>query len=372
MPCGLDVLAKVLLFLYACWGLFRVGRFVLRRLLWRIRTRLIVSYLFIAVVPVVLLLLLFALATLLFSGLVASHIVTAELEARAAVLQASARSALRGRRNRGDRPPDRARAGRPSRRRLRGRAGRAHRRRLRRSPGDAAVLGAAAGLRRPREGGRDRRAAGDLAERGGLRRHRRRPSTRACSRTCRQRMGIAVHGCGRARGDGRLRHRHRHRGHADHEPRGRGRQGPHLDRHPRAPAVGGRRRRGRPSGLPLRPLVLGRRLSPSALNVADLLVKLLALVAVGVFLVVYVVALLVGLAPRALDHQGHPRAVARARSGCARGDFTRPIRVYEPRPAGRARGVVQRDGGQRARPAARVRRTRSGWRRSCASPARSR
>jgi sigma-B regulation protein RsbU (phosphoserine phosphatase) len=71
VPCGLDVLGSMALFFYCVWGAFRLGRYLVRRLLWRIRTKLIVSYLFIAVVPVVLLLLLFALAALLFSGLVA-------------------------------------------------------------------------------------------------------------------------------------------------------------------------------------------------------------------------------------------------------------------------------------------------------------
>jgi len=72
----------------------RVGRYLVRRLLWRIRTKLLVSYLFIAVVPVVLLLLLFGLAGVLFSGLVASHIVAAEVDRRAALLRTTAEAAL--------------------------------------------------------------------------------------------------------------------------------------------------------------------------------------------------------------------------------------------------------------------------------------
>ncbi|HEV7500902.1 MAG TPA: hypothetical protein VGQ33_12905, partial [Vicinamibacteria bacterium] len=75
VPCGLDVLSAIVLCAYAAWALFRVGRYLVRRLLWRIRTKLFVSYLFIAVVPLVLLLVLFGLAGVLFSGLVASHIV---------------------------------------------------------------------------------------------------------------------------------------------------------------------------------------------------------------------------------------------------------------------------------------------------------
>ena len=94
LPCGLGFLCRASLFVYACWGLARLGRYLVRRLLWRIRTKLLVSYLFIAVVPVVLLLLLFGLAGVLFSGLVASHIVTAEVDRRAVLLRTAADAAL--------------------------------------------------------------------------------------------------------------------------------------------------------------------------------------------------------------------------------------------------------------------------------------
>jgi sigma-B regulation protein RsbU (phosphoserine phosphatase) len=94
MPCGLDVLCRISLFLYGAWGLVRVGRYLVRRLLWRIRTKLLVSYLFIAVVPVVLLLLLFGIAGVLFSGLVASHIVASEVDRTAALLRTTADAAL--------------------------------------------------------------------------------------------------------------------------------------------------------------------------------------------------------------------------------------------------------------------------------------
>jgi sigma-B regulation protein RsbU (phosphoserine phosphatase) len=93
-PCGVDVLARAILFAYAFWAVVRLGRYLVRRLLWRIRTKLLVSYLFIAVVPVVLLLVLFGLAGVLFSGLVASHIVSTEVDRRAALLRTSAEVAL--------------------------------------------------------------------------------------------------------------------------------------------------------------------------------------------------------------------------------------------------------------------------------------
>ncbi len=87
-------LAGVVLWLYAAWGAWHFGRFALRRLLWRIRTKLLVSYLFIAVVPIVLLALLFGLAGLLLTGLIGSHMVTTEVERVAASLEASNRTAL--------------------------------------------------------------------------------------------------------------------------------------------------------------------------------------------------------------------------------------------------------------------------------------
>jgi sigma-B regulation protein RsbU (phosphoserine phosphatase) len=96
VPLGgvLRALDRTLLVVLGAWFLFRFGRFLLRSLLWRIRRKLIVSYLFIAVVPLVLLALLFLLAGLLFSGLVGSYMVSVELDQVARELQAAARAAL--------------------------------------------------------------------------------------------------------------------------------------------------------------------------------------------------------------------------------------------------------------------------------------
>jgi serine phosphatase RsbU (regulator of sigma subunit) len=85
---------RILIVVLGAWFLFRFGRFLLGKLLWRIRRKLIVSYLFIAVVPLVLLALLFLLAGLLFSGLVGSYMVSAELDQVARELQVAARAAL--------------------------------------------------------------------------------------------------------------------------------------------------------------------------------------------------------------------------------------------------------------------------------------
>jgi serine phosphatase RsbU (regulator of sigma subunit) len=99
-PAWMRGLDRLLLLVFGAWFLFRSGRFLLGTLLWRIRRKLILSYLFIGVVPVVLLGILFGLAGLLFSGLVGSYMVSVELEQAAESLQSTARGALV------DLPPD--------------------------------------------------------------------------------------------------------------------------------------------------------------------------------------------------------------------------------------------------------------------------
>jgi sigma-B regulation protein RsbU (phosphoserine phosphatase) len=94
VPCGLDILAGVVLCGYVVWGLVRLARLLVRRLLWRIRSKLLVSYLFIAVVPLVLLFTLFLLAGVLFSVLVASHLVNSEIDRTAQSLRDAASGVL--------------------------------------------------------------------------------------------------------------------------------------------------------------------------------------------------------------------------------------------------------------------------------------
>jgi len=93
---GLYEIAYLLLVACGLWLLFRLLAAVLRRFLWRIRTKLLFSYLFIALVPVVLLSLFFFIANVLLVNLVASHLVGAEIEALGQLLQAEARTALAG------------------------------------------------------------------------------------------------------------------------------------------------------------------------------------------------------------------------------------------------------------------------------------
>lgn len=84
----------LVLFLGFVWYGFRAARSLLRRLLWRIRTKLLVSYLFIAVVPVVLLSIFFLVAGVLFTGLVASHLLSTEVDRQARDLDQAARTTL--------------------------------------------------------------------------------------------------------------------------------------------------------------------------------------------------------------------------------------------------------------------------------------
>ncbi len=96
LPQFLTFPAGVILWIFVAWLGWRSLRWVSDRLLWRIRTKLIVSYLFIALVPVVLLTLFMVVAVVLLLGLTASRVVTAETERAADVLQSTARAALAG------------------------------------------------------------------------------------------------------------------------------------------------------------------------------------------------------------------------------------------------------------------------------------
>src|SRR5258708_9770094 len=95
LPGLLSGLDHLLILLYAAWGAYRLvrGRW---RLLWRIRTKLILSYLFIGLVPVVLLGIFFFIAGVLFVSLVASHLVTSELDSLGQALETVARTGTTG------------------------------------------------------------------------------------------------------------------------------------------------------------------------------------------------------------------------------------------------------------------------------------
>lgn len=94
VPGFLTVPAQIILWTLGLVACVQVGRFVLRGLLWKIRTKLILSSLFIAVVPVLLLTCFFLIAGFLGLCLVASNLVSAEIEKAGSLLQASAHAAL--------------------------------------------------------------------------------------------------------------------------------------------------------------------------------------------------------------------------------------------------------------------------------------
>src|SRR6185295_11855851 len=94
VPEVVSVLDRILLAIFAAWGVFRFGRFLVRSLLWRIRSKLLVSYLFIAVVPLVLLTTFFVLAGFLGLSLVASYMVSSQIERTAQDLLTVAKSSL--------------------------------------------------------------------------------------------------------------------------------------------------------------------------------------------------------------------------------------------------------------------------------------
>lgn len=97
---GIDTL---LLIVFGAIHGVRLARWLIRRLLWRIRTKMIVSYLFIAVVPLVLLTLFFLIAGLLSLTLVASYMVASQVERTAQQLKVIAHAAALGL----DAPPER-------------------------------------------------------------------------------------------------------------------------------------------------------------------------------------------------------------------------------------------------------------------------
>jgi len=89
LPVFTSLLTNVLILV----GAFAIARYLLRqsRALWRVRNRLIVTYVFIAVVPILLILALVGVSAYIVSGQVASYLVTSEANRRAASLGGPAR-----------------------------------------------------------------------------------------------------------------------------------------------------------------------------------------------------------------------------------------------------------------------------------------
>jgi serine phosphatase RsbU (regulator of sigma subunit) len=94
MPELLIVLSVLVLVLFGLVGLPRLSRWAVRRLMWRIRTKMLVSYLFIAVVPLVLLTIFFLLVGFLGLSLTASYMVSSHMERTAQDLRTLAQATL--------------------------------------------------------------------------------------------------------------------------------------------------------------------------------------------------------------------------------------------------------------------------------------
>lgn len=80
-------LLQFVLIILGAWILIRMSRKGMRKAIWRLRNRLLVTYLFIALVPVLLIATLAGLGAYLFIGQLAVHLVTSELERRVSSLK---------------------------------------------------------------------------------------------------------------------------------------------------------------------------------------------------------------------------------------------------------------------------------------------
>jgi len=94
LPSFVAGLVQFTLVVFGVYGFFRLSRVALRALLWRIRSKLILSYLFIGLVPIVLATVFFVLAGVLLVNLVAAHLVTADIDRMSGTLSTLAETVL--------------------------------------------------------------------------------------------------------------------------------------------------------------------------------------------------------------------------------------------------------------------------------------
>jgi phosphoserine phosphatase RsbU/P len=90
---GIETLVTVVTYVLGVWIALRLLRLGLRKLTWRLRNRLIVAYLFIAVLPILLILTLVGLGSYMLAGQVAVYLVRSELDRRLVSLQTVAEDA---------------------------------------------------------------------------------------------------------------------------------------------------------------------------------------------------------------------------------------------------------------------------------------
>jgi len=85
---------QFVLFVLGAWLLIRISRFALRKAIWRLRNRILVTYVLIAVVPILLILTLAGLGSYVLAGQVAVYLARSELDRRVASMQAAAETLL--------------------------------------------------------------------------------------------------------------------------------------------------------------------------------------------------------------------------------------------------------------------------------------
>ena len=91
---GFTAFVQFVVIVLGIWQLFRLVRFFLRKVIWSLRNRLVVTYLFIAVVPILLILTLAGLGAYMLAEQVAAYMVRSELDRTVASMREAA-SALR-------------------------------------------------------------------------------------------------------------------------------------------------------------------------------------------------------------------------------------------------------------------------------------
>jgi len=94
---GFTAFVQFVVIVLGAWELLRLTRIALRKAIWRLRNRLIVAYVLIAVVPILLILTLVGLGGYIMASQVAIYLVRSELDRRVASLQSAVENVTRAR-----------------------------------------------------------------------------------------------------------------------------------------------------------------------------------------------------------------------------------------------------------------------------------
>src|SRR5216683_4409891 len=84
------LVVRLLIPILVILAVVKLGRWVARNALWRLRNRLVVAYLFIGLVPIVLICALVGFAVYLIAGQISTHLVNTEIDRRTAALRSVA------------------------------------------------------------------------------------------------------------------------------------------------------------------------------------------------------------------------------------------------------------------------------------------